>query len=156
MTDPRAMGGRLVVGVDGSETSTSAVRWAAREAALRGAKLELVSAWEVSVSSVGYGLGFAEMSTEMVKGLEQAAEETVAAAAQVARDGFPDLEIETRTIEGQAADVLMGAAGGADLLVVGSRGMGGFRELLLGSVSQQCAHHATCPVVIVRNVGHAA
>ncbi|MGZ8578999.1 MAG: universal stress protein, partial [Actinomycetota bacterium] len=126
MTDPRAMGGRLVVGVDGSETATSAVRWAAQEAALRGATLELVSAWEVSVSSVGYGLGFAEISADMVKGLEQAAEETVAAAAQVAREGYPDLEIETRTVEGQATDVLVGAARDADLLVVGSRGMGGF------------------------------
>lgn len=156
MTDPRAMGGRLVVGVDGSETAMSAVRWAAREAALREAKLELISAWEVSVSSVGYGLGFAEMSGEMLKGLEQAAEEIVAAAAGVAREGFHDIEIETRTVEGQATDVLVEAARDADLLVMGSRGMGGFRELLLGSVSQQCAHHATCPVVIVRHVDPAA
>ncbi len=152
MTDPGVLGGRLVVGVDGSESATSAVRWAAREAILRRAKLDLVSAWEVSVSIVGYGLGFAEMSGEMMKGLEQNAEETLAAAAEVARKGSPDIEIETRAVQGQAADVLMEAARDADLLVVGSRGMGGFRELLLGSVSQQCAHHATCPVVIVRHV----
>ena len=88
----------------------------------------------------------------MLKGLEQNAEEFLAAAAEVAREAFPDLEIETRTVEGQAADVLVQAGHGADLLVVGSRGMGGFAELLLGSVSQQCAHHATCPVVIVRHL----
>jgi nucleotide-binding universal stress UspA family protein len=156
VTDPRVMGGRLVVGVDGSESATSAVRWAAREANLRGAKLELVSVWEVSVSSVGYGLGFAEISGEMLKGLEQNAEEILATAAEVAREGSPEIEIETRTVEGHAADVLVRAARDADLLVVGSRGMGGFRELLLGSVSQQCAHHATCPVVIVRHVDPAA
>ena len=152
MTDPRTPGGRLVVGVDGSKGATSAVRWAAREANVRGAKLELVSVWEVSVSSVGFGLGFSEMSHEMLKRLEQNAEEFLATAAEVAREAFPDLEIETRTVEGQAADVLVRAGHGADLLVVGSRGMGGFAELLLGSVSQQCAHHATCPVVIVRHL----
>lgn len=145
------MGGRLVVGVDGSKTASSAVRWAAREATLRGAKLDLVSAWEVSAPSVGFGLGLAEISDEMLKGLEQNAEEIVVTAAGVARDASPDIEIETRTVEGQPAEVLVEAARDADLLVVGSRGMGGFRGLLLGSVSQQCAHHATCPVVIVRH-----
>ena len=145
------MGGRLVVGVDGSKTASSAVRWAAKEAALRGAKLDLVTAWEVSAPSVGFGLGLAEISDEMLKGLEQNAEEIVATAAGVARDASPDIEIETRTVEGQPAEVLVEAARDADLLVVGSRGMGGFRELLLGSVGQQCAHHATCPVVIVRH-----
>ncbi|MGZ8566849.1 MAG: universal stress protein [Actinomycetota bacterium] len=145
------MSGRLVVGVDGSKTASSAVRWAANEAALRGAKLDLVSAWEVSSPSVGFGLGLAEISDEMLKGLEQNAEEIVATAAGVARDASPDIEIETRTVEGQPAEVLVEAARDADLLVVGSRGMGGFRELLLGSVGQQCAHHATCPVVIVRH-----
>lgn len=145
------MGGRLVVGVDGSKTASSAVRWAAKEAALRGAKLDLVSAWEVSSPSVGFGLGLAEISDEMLKGLEQNAEEIAATAAGVARDESPDIAIETRTVEGQPAEVLVEAARDADLLVVGSRGMGGFRELLLGSVSQQCAHHATCPVVIVRH-----
>jgi nucleotide-binding universal stress UspA family protein len=150
--DP-GMSDRLVVGVDGSESATSAVRWAAREAHLRGATLELVSVWEVSVSSVGYGLGFSEISGDLLKGLQQNAEEVLATALEVAREVSAGIEIETRTVEGQAADVLVRAARDADLLVVGSRGMGGFRELLLGSVSQQCAHHAICPVVIVRHAG---
>lgn len=100
MTDLRTAGGRLVVGVDGSKGATSAVCWAAQEANIRGAKLELVSVWEVSVSTVGFGLGFSEMSQEMLKRLEQNAEEVLATAAEVAREAFPDLEIETRTMEG--------------------------------------------------------
>jgi nucleotide-binding universal stress UspA family protein len=147
--------GRLVVGVDGSETSTWAVRWAAREANLRGANLELVSAWEVPISDVGFGFGLGGVSEETLKALQQSAEEILAGAAHVVREEASDVEIETRVVEGQAADVLIEASRAAGLLVVGSRGMGGFRELMLGSVSQQCAHHATCPVVIVRQVGPA-
>lgn len=71
----------------------------------------------------------------------------------VESDEAPEFDVETRAVEGQAARVLLDASQDADLLVVGSRGLGGFRELLLGSVSQQCAHHATCPVVIVRHTG---
>ena len=146
------MSGRLVVGVDGSETATAAVRWGAREAKLRDAKLELVSIWEIPISDVGFGSGLGGISEETLKRLEQNAEEILRRAAEVAREGLPEVKIETRTVEGQPADVLVGAARDADLLVVGSRGVGGFRELLLGSVSQQCAQHATCPVVIVRHL----
>jgi nucleotide-binding universal stress UspA family protein len=70
----------------------------------------------------------------------------------VVRAEAPDAEVQTKVVEGPAARVLLGEAADADLLVVGSRGLGGFRELVLGSVSQQCAHHARCPVVIVRHV----
>jgi nucleotide-binding universal stress UspA family protein len=69
------------------------------------------------------------------------------------REAIPDagdIRIERRVVEGAAAAVLVEESRGADLLVVGSRGHGGFAQLLLGSVSQQCAHHAECPVVIVR------
>lgn len=145
------MSGRLVVGVDGSPTATLAVRWAAREAVLRDASLELVSAWEVPVTGVGFGYGFAPVPDEMLKGLVQGAEELLAKEAEQARDVAPDLDITTRVAEGPAAPALIDASRDADMLVVGSRGMGGFRELLLGSVSAQCAHHAACPVVIVRH-----
>lgn len=150
------MSGPLVVGVDGSETALAAVRWGAREAKLRDAKLELVSVWEIPISDVGFGYGLGGVSKELLKGLEQNAEEILATAVEVAREASPDLEIETRTVEGRAAAVLVGMAQDADLLVVGSRGMGGFRGLLLGSVSQQCVHHAACPVVIVRHPDEAA
>jgi nucleotide-binding universal stress UspA family protein len=141
---------RIVVGVDGSETAELAVRWAAREAHLRGATLELVTAWEVA--PVAYGYGYVAIPEDFLKELAKTAEDTIAAAVEVVRREAPDAEVHTKVVEGPATRVLLDQAEGADLLVMGSRGLGGFRELVLGSVSQQCAHHARCPVVIVRHV----
>lgn len=148
------MNERIVVGVDGSETAELATRWAAAEARCRGASLELVAAWEVPTNTTGFGL--APITEDIVKGLQKAAEETVGDAIDLARAEAGDIDVTTAVVEGQAARVLLDAAVDADLLVVGSRGRGGFRELLLGSVSQQCAHYAPCPVVIVRHVHEAA
>jgi nucleotide-binding universal stress UspA family protein len=142
----------IVVGVDGSETARLATRWAAREARERGATLRLVSAWSLPT---GTYYGPAPVSDDLVKDLVKAAEDTLAVALQEVRDEAGLIDVETSVEEGQASQVLLDASRTADLLVVGSRGLGGFRELLLGSVSQQLAHHATCPVVIVRHV-HAA
>lgn len=139
---------RIVVGVDGSEGAKSAVRWAAREARLRGAKLELTTAWGLPTYPGAFTMG--GIPDELVKALIGEARQRVAEAAEEARAEGRDLDIETRAVEGPPATVLLAAAKLADLLVVGSRGLGGFRELLLGSVSHQCAHHAPCPVVIVR------
>lgn len=146
------MSGRVIVGVDGSETARKAVRWAAREARLRGMKLELVSAWEIPIYSYAYGYGFPVISGDMTKSLTERAEGHLAEALDEARAEAREVQIETIAAEGHPAKVLLDVAKGADLLVVGSRGLGGFRELLLGSVSQQCAQHATCPVVIVRHL----
>ena len=137
-------------------TATLAVRWAAGEAKLRGATLELISVWEIPIADVGFAFGFGGVTDEMLKGIEENAAGILAKAAEAAGDEAPGVEVETRAVQGQAADVLVNASGDADLLVVGSRGMGGFRELLLGSTSQQCAHHAICPVVIVRHLDTAA
>jgi nucleotide-binding universal stress UspA family protein len=145
---------RIVVGVDGSETAELAVRWAAAEARERGATLELVAAWEVPTNA--YGFGFAPITEDVVKGLMKGADENIGKALDEVRNEAGDIEVMTTIREGQAAGVLLDESKDADLLVVGSRGMGGFRELLLGSVSQQCAHHATCPVVIVRHESRAA
>ena len=150
------MGARVVVGIDGSETARKAARWAAREAKLRGTKLVLVSAWEIPISSYAFGNGVAGIPGEMQKALAAGAEDDLAAALEEARAEAPDVEMETLAAEGHAANLLLDFSRGAELLVVGSRGLGGFHELLLGSVSQQCAHHATCPVVIVRHMGQAA
>jgi nucleotide-binding universal stress UspA family protein len=150
------MSGRVVVGVDGSDTAKQAARWAAGEAKLRGSKLDLVSAWEIPIYSYAFDQGYAAISEEMLKGLMDNAEEHLAAALRDARSEAPEVEMETIAAEGQAANVLLEVSKGADLLVVGSRGLGGFRELLLGSVSQQCAQHSSCPVVIVRHVEEAA
>ena len=146
------MSEQIVVGVDGSETARLATRWAAREAKLRGATLRLVAAWNLP-SGTYYGP--APVSDDLVKDLVKAAEDNVALALQEVRDEAGMVDVETVVEEGQATHVLLDEAKSADLMVVGSRGLGGFRELLLGSVSQQLAHHAPCPVVIVRHV-HAA
>jgi len=140
----------IVVGIDGSTSARLATRWAAREAEIRHADLVLVSAWNMPLD--GYNFGDAPFSEDALKGLEIEAEERLAEAAEEARTVASDLWIITEAAQGQAAAVLLHAARDADLLVVGSRGLGGFRGLLLGSVSQQCVDHASCPVVIVRHL----
>ncbi len=136
--------GRIVVGVDGSRHSLVALEWACREAELRHDSLELVSAWSISaVSSAG-------ASQEVVEVLEAAAQEAVESGRQRATQLAPGIEVSTRVYRGQPARVLVERAAGADLLVVGSRGLGEFKALLLGSVSQECSQHSPVPVVIVR------
>jgi nucleotide-binding universal stress UspA family protein len=137
----------IVVGIDGSDESRGALHWALEEARLRKATLRAVYAWrDPFVITPGYGppedFQFDALRVEAEKFL-------TAAVAEVVGEGG-DVTIEEVTAEGPAASVLVEAAEGADLLVVGSRGHGGFVGLLLGSVSQQCAHYANCPVTIVR------
>jgi nucleotide-binding universal stress UspA family protein len=137
----------IVVGVDGSAESKAALRWAIEEARLRQATLRAVHAWMYPTMFAG-----AYIPPEMVdaKRLTEDAHEALdAAVAEVAGED-PSAYIERVVEHGPPAHVLVGAARDADLLVVGSRGHGGFSGLLLGSVSQQCAHHAPCAVVIVR------
>jgi len=137
--------GEIVVGVDGSESSRAALRWAIEEARLRRASVRMVTAWQLP-EAVYFG---AVIPDSLTPGLEQAAQEVQASLLAV---GEPeDVTIETEVVEGDAAQALVDAAKDAEMLVVGSRGLGAFRELLLGSVSQRCAHHAHCPVVIVRD-----
>ncbi|HLI56774.1 MAG TPA: universal stress protein [Actinomycetota bacterium] len=136
--------GRIVVGVDGSSESFSAVEWAAHEAKLRGDKLVLVTAWHLPATS-----GLAGMVTPGVDWsfLEEAAREVLATARRfVHEDG---VEVEELAIQDHPVRALLEAAGWADLLVVGCRGLGGFSGLLLGSVSQAVLHHAPCPVTVV-------
>jgi nucleotide-binding universal stress UspA family protein len=78
------------------------------------------------------------------------AEQVLREAVERARSDHPAVKVETAVVEGRPARVLVEMSADADLLVVGSRGLGGFSELLLGSVSQQCVHHAHCPVTVVR------
>ena len=82
---------------------------------------------------------------------EKAADKTVADAIHTVAGPGRKVQVSAQVREGNAAQVLIDAADGADLLVVGSRGHGGFTEALLGSVSQHCVHHASCPVVILRD-----
>lgn len=133
---------KVVVGVDGSEASRAAVRWAAAEAALRGVPLVAVEAWEFSP------LIFAADVPVALDELRSTVEEHLSG---VVRDevGEPGPETVERVVEEAPVPALLGQVAAGDLLVVGSRGRGGFTGLLLGSVSQQVAQHAPCPVAIV-------
>ena len=129
---------RVVVGIDGSEPGMRALDWAAAEAGRSGAVLEIQTAYEP---------GYVHVTKEEIQRcMDHLVEDAAAHVAKVA----PGVATIGKTREQSPARVLIKASEGADLLVVGSRGLGGFKGLLLGSVSQQCAHHAHCPVTIVR------
>lgn len=135
---------RIVVGVDGSVKSKAALTWAARQARLTGAVVEAVIVWEVPAIS-GYpvpvpDVDWGDLATQIVTD----------AIAEIAATAEPT-EIRYKVAKGNATQVLLDASAGADLLVVGSRSHGGFMAALLGSTGQHCVHHATCPVVVIRD-----
>jgi nucleotide-binding universal stress UspA family protein len=138
----------IVVGVDGSEGSTKALRFALDEAQQRGANLKVVGAWHIPAIVYEAGWVPANVDLEAYPKFSQEALDKALADADADVSG---VEVTTVVHKGQAADVLCAEAKGADLLVVGSRGLGGFRGLMLGSVSQQCAQHTPCPLAIVPN-----
>ena len=142
------MAGTIVVGVDGSAGSRNALRWAISEAALRGATVEAVTTWQ-SPSYAYTGVAVMPPVVELAEAAAAALDETIAAETAVLTGSDAAVTIEQVVVEGPAAAVLIERARDADLLVVGSRGHGGFRGLLLGSVSHQCASHAHCPVVVI-------
>lgn len=138
----------IVVGVDHSAGAKAALVFADEEARLRGATLHAVHVWQYGyIGYTGFEGGMPAVGGD-IKEHQAAAEAALAASV---RDALPksDVKIEQRVIQGAPAAVLVEESQDADLLVVGSRGHGGFAQLLLGSVSQQCAHHSECPVVIV-------
>ena len=138
----------VVVGVDGSDEAKAALRFALEEASLRGATLRIVHVWTLPTAPGAFGIA-APPSADYLEHLRAEAERVVDhVLSEVPAGDRPP--IERRVVQGAPSPVLIEASQDADLLVVGSRGRGGFAGLLLGSVSQQCAHHATCPVVIVR------
>jgi nucleotide-binding universal stress UspA family protein len=138
----------IVVGVDGSEGSTRALLWAADEARLRRAQLRVVLAWEPPVRVVG-GVGWVIPDEQQLGEYGRLAEERLAAILAEHASALAGLDVAESAVHGAPAVVLLREAAGAGLLVVGTRGHGGFVGLLLGSVSAQCAHHAPCPLVIV-------
>ncbi len=133
---------RIVVGVDGSENSRAALRFAIAEAKAHGASVQAIMAWHRPYMGDAWAMPIPIDIAEMEKAYREELEAFVAAAD-------PDGVVEPVIIEGSAAQGLIDAGHGALLLVVGSRGHGGFLGLLLGSVSNQVAAHAPCPVVIV-------
>jgi nucleotide-binding universal stress UspA family protein len=133
----------VVVGVDGSENSRQALRWAVEEARLRQARVRVVHAWWM-YPMLADDMEAPPLTTDASGALQTFVTETLGEEH--------DVEVEAVAVRGQQASAaLVDAAKDAVLLVVGSRGAGGFSSLLLGSVSQQCAHHASCPVAIVRH-----
>ena len=139
----------IVVGVDGSDASKDALRWAARQAELTGASLRAVMTWELPTFAYGAPIAFpADM--DLAGGsrttLDQIIAETLGAN--------PAVEVSITVIVGHPAPELLKAAQTAELLVVSSRGHGSFAGMLLGSVSEHCVAHSPCPVVVVRHRAH--
>jgi nucleotide-binding universal stress UspA family protein len=141
--------GTIVVGVDGSEGSIAALRFAVEEAKVRGAEVRAVNAWHVPPAV--YGSGWAPAGVDFDE-FRKLAEDALAQSLEDAGAAAAEVTVTPVLREGQPADVLCAEAEHADMIVVGSRGLGGFRGLLLGSVSQQVVHHARCPVVVMPHV----
>jgi nucleotide-binding universal stress UspA family protein len=134
--------GLIVVGIDHSTEANAALRFALEEARLRRAKVLALHAIDA------FGT-YPSLAVD-VSAVHRAAEELLGNVTNDVNGEADGVEIERRVVEGAPGAALVSESRGADLLVVGSRGHGGFAGLLLGSVSQQCANHAACPVVIVR------
>jgi nucleotide-binding universal stress UspA family protein len=146
------MAGRIVVGIDGSPESAAALRWAVDEAKLRDARVEAVHVWNYVPMTTAGDSGLVPMawteSAEMVEATHDAASR---AAAQEVEDVLgAGHDVTVSLVQGDPSEALLDTAKGADLLVVGNRGRGAIKELLLGSTSGRVADHAPCPVVIVR------
>lgn len=135
---------RVVVGVDGSEQGWSALAWAADEASLRGALLRVLHACEAPSEDPRKASTVSPSVAEQAEGIIDAARSRVAAH-------HPSLEVRVDATGDRAPYALIEASCSADLLVVGARGLGGLRSLVLGSVSQRCIRYAHCPVVVVRS-----
>lgn len=140
---------RIVVGVEGSGGARAALRWAIKEARHRNAFVDVVTAYSTTYVPASPDFNYVpldpiDLEAEVKRMQDSIIDEVL---AEVDVEG---VEIRRRMVRGRAADTLIAESSNAAMLVVGSRGRGGFRGLLLGSVSQQIAQHGSCPVVIVR------
>lgn len=135
---------RIVVGIDGSESSMAALGWAANQAASTRSRLQVIMTWEWP-ANFGWAPPFpAEYTPEA--DTRRVLDEVVATV----RNTHPDVDVQSTVIEGHPAPALIEASRGAELLVLGSRGHGEFVGMLLGSVSEHCVTHAYCPVLVLR------
>ncbi len=139
----------IVVGIDGSTVSQRALDWAVREAALRQTELTVLAVHQVAVSSLtGRAMTTPEDGPD-VDAARQVAQEL--ATKTISQLGAQPPAVAVEAVSGLPAQELIKASHDADLLVVGSRGAGGFAALLVGSVSSQVVAHAACPVVVIRH-----
>ncbi|MEU7897492.1 universal stress protein [Nonomuraea sp. NPDC049152] len=141
----RPQHGEIAVGFDGSEHSEAALNYALAQAVARGIRLHVVYAWQMPVTAP-YAAGYDEVMARVAADASGAAREQVARR----RDKLGDIEVKESTLCEHPVAALVDTSKTADLLVVGSRGMGGFASAVLGSVSHGVLHHAHCPVAVVR------
>lgn len=136
---------KIVVGVDTSEGARRALEWAIDEARLRGATVEAVHVWQLPVFAAtplgAFPIDTGDFEADAQELFDEVVDSVEARAA--------DVKVQRTFVAGHPASKLVELAAGADLLVVGTRGHGGFAGLLLGSTSHQVTHHAPCPVVVV-------
>jgi nucleotide-binding universal stress UspA family protein len=138
-----------VVGIDGTPASEAAIAFAFAQASAHGADLVAVHAWTDVVPEAEYLSGAAALDFGP---FEERAAEILDERLAGWQEKYPDVHVRRQLVRDRAASVLLRHGEHARLLVVGSRGRGGFRGLLLGSTSQQLLHHATCPVAVVRTL----
>lgn len=132
----------VVVGVDGSTASQAALDWGIQEAKLRNGRVVVLASWQYPyvTAAAAQVLDYAGFERDAQSILDD----------ELRRVADPAVPVTGRLVEGNAAAALVEASGEADLLIVGSRGLGGFTGMMLGSVSAQLAHHAHCPLLIIR------
>jgi nucleotide-binding universal stress UspA family protein len=140
-------GERIVVGVDGSDSSRAATRWAVVEGGLRDVAVQAVHSWDVPMIYGAAGVGFPYDTSDLESAARRLLDGVVDTA--VAESGATSVAVERILSAGGPASSILEAATGADLVVIGRRGVGGFQRLLLGSVSEHVARHAPCPVVVL-------
>jgi nucleotide-binding universal stress UspA family protein len=138
--------GRIIVGIDGSEPSKDALRWAKAQADATDAELVVVSAWSYPTTAYPTLAGYVPLGD-----LADVQRETRAAIQTVVKETIGDAAVTLLVVEGHPANAIIDASQGASMVVVGCRGHGGFVGALVGSVSQHVVAHATCPVVVIRH-----
>lgn len=148
------MAGLIIAGVDGSDIGREALRFALGEARLRGARLGVVHSWGIPPLTTT-GIGMIPAYQILHGELRDAARDVLEDELAHAGDDLVGVDVERHVVQGDAAGALVERAGGADLLVVGSRGRGGVTATALGSVSRACLQHAPCPVAVVHHAAPA-
>jgi nucleotide-binding universal stress UspA family protein len=136
--------GVIVVGVDGSDGSRAALRWAAHQAAVTGSRLHAVMTFHVPFGMYGY-----QLPTTVEHDVRTDSQQALADVVREVLGDAPGVDVAASVVDGAPAPTLIEASREADLLVVGSRGHGAFVGMLLGSVTQHCVSNAACPVVVV-------